>query len=191
MRVGFRSSHLSPRVPSLSHFEVWSSAENQTTRPTCVYLLLAALLQLGRSRKCKDILEGWVIEGGDVQPGLLEILKASRTPEVEGLAWHLLVDFGSRSLTARRLSWAYVIGPCPCPCPCPCPEIVLVVVTVLIETASIQLAACLRHCVDRAACLPYMPSDFVELDAFKVRLNSRCPVCTLPDVKFDSLSAFS
>ncbi|CAM9840928.1 unnamed protein product [Ectocarpus sp. 12 AP-2014] len=37
--------------------------------------------ELGRSRKCKDILEGWVIEGSDVQPGLLEILKASRTPE--------------------------------------------------------------------------------------------------------------
>lgn len=38
--------------------------------------------QLGKTRSRKDILEGWVIEGSDFQPGLLDILKASRTPEV-------------------------------------------------------------------------------------------------------------
>eukprot|EP00903_Cladosiphon_okamuranus_P017508 g16126.t1 len=37
--------------------------------------------ELGKSRSRKDILEGWIIEGSDYQPGLLEILKSSRAPE--------------------------------------------------------------------------------------------------------------
>lgn len=38
--------------------------------------------QLGKSRTCQDLLEGWIIEGNEYQPGLLEMLKAARTPEV-------------------------------------------------------------------------------------------------------------
>lgn len=38
--------------------------------------------QLGKTRSRKDLLEGWIIEGSDYQPGLLDILKSSRTPEV-------------------------------------------------------------------------------------------------------------
>ncbi|CAM9411508.1 unnamed protein product [Pylaiella littoralis] len=37
--------------------------------------------ELGKSRTRKDILEGWIIEGSDFQPGLLEILKSARTSE--------------------------------------------------------------------------------------------------------------
>lgn len=38
--------------------------------------------QLGKSRTRKELLEGWLVEGSDYQPGLLDILKSSRTPEV-------------------------------------------------------------------------------------------------------------
>lgn len=37
---------------------------------------------MGKTRSPRELLEGWVIEGSDHQPGLLEILKSSKTPEV-------------------------------------------------------------------------------------------------------------
>lgn len=40
------------------------------------------LLQLGKARTRRDIMDGWIIEGNEYQPGLLDILKAARTPEV-------------------------------------------------------------------------------------------------------------
>lgn len=43
-----------------------------------------AYIQLGRSRTLKDILEGWIVEGSDYQPGVIEILKSARTSEVGG-----------------------------------------------------------------------------------------------------------
>lgn len=48
--------------------------------------------QLGKTRTRKDFLEGWIIEGSDYQPGLLDILKASRTPEV-------MIRFTNRAIT--------------------------------------------------------------------------------------------
>lgn len=44
--------------------------------------LLCCTTQLGKARTRRDIMEGWIIEGNDYQPGLLEMLKAARTPEV-------------------------------------------------------------------------------------------------------------
>ncbi|CAM9213982.1 unnamed protein product [Laminaria digitata] len=37
--------------------------------------------ELGKARTRRDIMEGWIIEGNDYQKGLLEMLKAARTPE--------------------------------------------------------------------------------------------------------------
>lgn len=39
-------------------------------------------MQVGKTRTRKDIMEGWMMEGNTYQPGLLEMLKAARTPEV-------------------------------------------------------------------------------------------------------------
>lgn len=56
--------------------------------PTCLpsdryrLPLLYCTTQLGKARTRRDIMEGWIIEGNDYQPGLLEMLKAARTPEV-------------------------------------------------------------------------------------------------------------
>lgn len=44
--------------------------------------MVLPLLQVGKARKCREILEGWAIEGTDNQPGLLKILESSRTSEV-------------------------------------------------------------------------------------------------------------
>eukprot|EP00904_Undaria_pinnatifida_P003071 jgi/Undpi1/12765/HiC_scaffold_6.g02433.m1 len=37
--------------------------------------------ELGKARTRRDIMEGWIIEGNEYQPGLLDILKAARTTE--------------------------------------------------------------------------------------------------------------
>lgn len=63
----------------------WADATTAITVYTVYGLTLlprVPLLQLGKARTRRDIMEGWIIEGNEYQPGLLDILKAARTTEV-------------------------------------------------------------------------------------------------------------